>query len=155
MLLTPTLTPTTTAARRWRVSRTNWASLRWERRRPEVVLLSRRRGGGGLPVVRPCWRLPGTVSHWLTFPPPRHTPPPSSHPPAAGFRASGVRSQVKQRHSCVHAAGVDVADELTLATVQARRQARALTSALSPCSRFTRKDRRRAATAHSLYANKG
>lgn len=144
MLLTPTLTRTAAAAQRWRVSRTNWASLRWERRRPEVVLLSRRRGGGGLPVVRPCWRLPGTVSHWLTFHPPPHTPLSSSHPPATGFRAPGVRSQVKQRHSCDHVAGVDVVDELTLA----------LTSALSTCSRLTRKDRCRAATAHNLYANK-
>lgn len=47
----PAVPPT---AQSWRVSRTNWASLHREQRRPEVMPLSRRRGGGALPVVSRC-----------------------------------------------------------------------------------------------------
>ena len=101
----------------WRVSRTNWASLRREQRRPEAVLLSRRRGGGRLPVVSRCRSFWERCHTRTNRPPP--PPPLSSHQPASGFRAR-VHGSRKERHSYDQAAGLAVLDELILDGVQRR-----------------------------------
>ena len=73
----------------WRVSRTNWASLRREQRRPEAVLLSRRRGGGRLPVVSRCrsfWEWCHTRTNRR---PPRHPCPHTSQRRGSGHGCTG------------------------------------------------------------------